>query len=40
MSTAVSAERRAATGGLCPAFAATRAGLGLVALLFVLAGLG
>ena len=40
MTTAVSAERRASAGGLSPAFAATRARLGLVALLFVLAGLG
>jgi len=40
MSTALSAERRAPTGGLSPALAATRARLGLVALLFVLAGLG
>jgi hypothetical protein len=40
MSTGVSAERRAATGGLTPAFGAIRARLGLVALLFALAGLG
>jgi len=40
MNAAVSADRRAPTGGLAPAFAATRARLGLVALLFVLAGLG
>jgi hypothetical protein len=40
MSTAVSAERRAASGGLARAFEATRARLGSVALLFVLAGLG
>jgi len=40
MSAAVSAERPAPTGGLSPAFAATRARLGLVAVLFVLAGLG
>ncbi|MGZ4239038.1 MAG: DUF2182 domain-containing protein [Solirubrobacteraceae bacterium] len=40
MSTAVSAERRTPTGGLSPAYAATRARLGLVALVFVLAGLG
>ena len=40
MSTAVSAERRTPTGGLSPAYAATRARLGLVALMFVLAGLG
>jgi predicted metal-binding membrane protein len=40
MSTAVSAERRSPAGGLSPAFEATRARLGLVALLFVVAGLG
>jgi predicted metal-binding membrane protein len=40
MSTAASAERGAAAGGLSPAFAATRARLGLVAFLLVLAGLG
>jgi predicted metal-binding membrane protein len=40
MSTAVPAERRARASGLSPAFEATRARLGLVALLVVLAGLG
>jgi predicted metal-binding membrane protein len=40
MGTAVSGERRSRAGGLSPAFEATRARLGLVALLFVIAGLG
>jgi predicted metal-binding membrane protein len=40
MSTTVAADRHARTGGLSPAFEATRARLGLVALLVVLAGLG
>jgi predicted metal-binding membrane protein len=40
MSATITAERRTRSGGLAPAFEATRARLGLVAILFVLAGLG
>jgi predicted metal-binding membrane protein len=40
ISPAVSAQRGAPTGGLSPAFQAARGRLGLVGLLFVLAGLG
>src|SRR5690349_20063016 len=40
MSTTVSSERRARSGGPVPSFEAARARLGLVALLCVLAGLG